>query len=174
MNFEADYDYRIGIGTDIHRLVAGRVLKLGGVEVPFDMGLLGHSDGDVAIHAVIDSLLGAASLGDIGTLFPDTDDNFKDADSRDLLQITAEELAEKKWEIVNVDLIVHAEQPKLGAFKGQMKRAMASILDVDFNDVNVKAKTNEGLGDVGQGNAISATAVSLLRKGIKNNCRKDR
>ncbi|MCK5175844.1 MAG: 2-C-methyl-D-erythritol 2,4-cyclodiphosphate synthase [Planctomycetes bacterium] len=167
MSFEANYDYRTGIGTDIHRLVPDRELKLGGVVVPYAMGLLGHSDGDAALHAVTDAILGAAAMGDIGTLFPDDTDEFKDADSRQLLLDVAERIGEAKWEVVNVDLTIHAEQPKLGPYKTQMKRAIASILGVDFVNVNVKAKTNEGLGEIGAGNAIAATAVVLLRRRLK-------
>ncbi len=156
--------YRSGIGTDIHELVTGKKLMLCGVYVPYPRGLIGHSDGDVGIHAVIDALLGAAAMGDIGTLFPDTDEQFKDADSRQLLVIVKERLQEKDWEIANVDVIIHAEEPKLESLKGQMKRCIAGLLDVDFTAVNVKAKTNEGFGDVGAGDAIAATAITLLKK----------
>jgi len=164
---EADYEYRTGIGMDIHRLVAGRDLMLGGVLVPYPLGLLGHSDGDVVLHAVIDALLGAASEGDIGTLFPDTDAEWKDADSKELLLMVKDLLVEKRWEVVNVDLIVHAEEPKLERFKGQMKRCISGILGIDFINVNVKAKTNEGLGEIGTGQAMAATATVLLRRRIK-------
>jgi len=157
-------DYRTGIGTDIHRVVEGRRLMLGGIYIPYPLGLAGHSDGDVCLHAVIDALLGASGMGDIGMLFPDTDPQWKDADSKDLLFIVKEKLEEKKWEVINIDLIIHAEEPRLGQVKGQIKRAIASLLGIDFTAVNVKAKTNEGLGDVGAGNAIAATAVTLLKK----------
>jgi len=157
-------EYRSGIGTDIHRLAEGRDLKLGGMLVPYPLGLVGHSDGDVALHAVMDALLGAACMGDIGTLFPDTDDQWKDADSKGMLMIVKEILEEKDWEIANVDLIIHAEEPKLTAFKSQIKRCIASLLGIDFTTVNVKAKTNEGFGEVGTGQAIAATAVVLLKK----------
>ena len=140
---------------------------LGGLQVPSAVGLLGHSDGDVAIHAIIDALLGAAAMGDIGDAFPDTDPKYKDADSKELLGCVKGMLAESKWEVVNVDLIIHAEQPRLGQLKGQMKRCIADMLDVDFAVVNVKAKTNEGLGDVGEGTAIAATASAMLRRRIK-------
>ncbi|MHC4721990.1 MAG: 2-C-methyl-D-erythritol 2,4-cyclodiphosphate synthase [Planctomycetota bacterium] len=164
---EANYEYRTGIGTDIHRLVPGRDLVLGGVLVPYRSGLAGHSDGDVVLHAVMDALLGAAAMGDIGALFPDTDEEWKDADSRELLLIVKDLLNEKNWEVVNVDLTVHAEEPKLGPFKGQMKRSISGILEIDFSNVNVKAKTNEGLGEIGTGLAIAATAAVLLRRRIK-------
>ena len=157
-------EYRTGIGTDIHRVVEGRKLMLGGVYVPFPAGLAGHSDGDVGLHAVIDALLGAAGMGDIGTWFPDTDEQWKGADSKALLFVIREQLEERNWQVVNVDLIIHAEEPKLGPVKGQMQRAIAGLLDIDFTSVNVKAKTNEGLGDVGAGDAIAATATALLRK----------
>jgi 2-C-methyl-D-erythritol 2,4-cyclodiphosphate synthase len=131
------------------------------------MGLLGHSDGDAVLHAVIDALLGAAGLGDIGTFFPDTNPRWKDADSKELLFIVKEKLAEKKWDIINVDVTIHAEQPRLEPFKGQIKRVIAGLLGIDFNAANVKAKTNEGLGEVGEGTAIAATAIAMLRKKIK-------
>jgi len=157
-------EYRSGIGTDIHELVAGRKLMLCGVHVPYYAGLAGYSDGDVGLHAVIDALLGAIAMGDIGTLFPDTDPKWKDADSKKLLVVVKEQLEEKDWEIANVDLIIHAEQPRLEPFKGQMKRCIAELLGIDFATVNVKAKTNEGFGDVGAGDAIAATAIVLLKK----------
>jgi len=167
MSSDINYEYRTGIGTDIHRLVLDRKLFLGGIEVPYEMGLLGHSDGDVVLHAVIDAILGAAGMGDIGGLFPDDDAQWKDADSGKLLQIVRDLIKEKRWEVVNVDLTVHAEEPKLGAFKGHMKRSISDILGVDFNNVNVKAKTNEGLGEIGTGQAMAATAAVLLRRRIK-------
>lgn len=164
---ETNYEYRTGIGTDIHKLAAGRKLMLGGVQVPYPAGLAGNSDGDVAIHAVIDALLGAAAMGDIGTFFPDTNPDFKDADSKQLLAVIKQKLREKRWEVVNVDLIIHAEEPKLEPFKGQIKRVIAGLLDIDFAAVNIKAKTNEGLGEVGKGQALAATATALLRKRAK-------
>ena len=157
-------EYRVGIGTDIHRIVEGRKLMLGGVHIPFPAGLLGHSDGDVALHAIVDALLGAAGLGDIGTLFPDTEMQWKDADSKVFLYSVKEQLEKKQWEVVNVDLTIHAEAPKLGPMKGQIRRCIAGLLGMDFAAVNVKAKTNEGLGEIGAGEAMAATAVALLRK----------
>ena len=157
-------DYRTGIGTDIHRLVEGRKLMLCGVYVPYPAGLAGHSDGDVALHAVIDAVLGAAGMGDIGTWFPDTDPKWKDADSKELLLVVREQLEQKHWQVVNVDLIIHAEEPKLAPVKGQMQRAVAGLLDIDFTAVNIKAKTNEGLGEIGAGEAMAATATVLLMK----------
>ena len=161
---QQDAGYRIGIGTDIHRVVEGRKLMLCGVYVPYPAGLSGHSDGDVGLHAVIDALLGASGMGDIGTLFPDTDPALKDVDSKELLLIVKERLEEKKWEVVNVDLIIHTEEPKLAPVKGQMQRCIAGLLGIDFAAVNVKAKTNEGLGEIGAGQAMAATATALLRK----------
>jgi 2-C-methyl-D-erythritol 2,4-cyclodiphosphate synthase len=167
VSFDLIYEYRTGIGTDIHRIVEGRKLMLGGIEVPHTGGLLGHSDGDVAIHAVIDAIIGAAGMGDIGTHFPDTEEQWKDADSRELLIVIKDQIKDKNWEVVNIDLIIHAEQPKLGQYKGQMKRAIAGLLGIDFAVVNVKAKTNEGLGEIGIGLAMAATANVLLRRRIK-------
>ena len=164
---EAGYEYRTGIGNDIHRLIEGRNLILGGVQIPCQMGLLGHSDGDVVLHSVIDALLGGAGMGDIGMFFPDSGDTWKDADSRELMLSVKEMLDEKDWQIINVDVIINAEEPKLTPFKAQMKRTVSSTLGIDFNNVNVKAKTAEGLGPVGQGLAIEATAVVLLRKKLK-------
>jgi len=164
---DIQYEYRTGIGTDIHRLVENRKLMLGGVEVPFDRGLLGHSDADVVLHAVMDAILGAAGLGDIGTLFPDTDENFRNADSKELTLIVREGIEDKKWQIVNVDVTIHTEEPKLGQYKGQIKRCVASLLAIDFMNVNIKAKTNEGLDAIGQGMAIGCTATALLKKRIK-------
>lgn len=161
---EPKSEYRSGIGTDIHRLIEGRKLMLCGVYLPYPAGLAGHSDGDVGLHAVIDALLGASGMGDIGTLFPDTDSRWKDADSKELLFIVKEQLEEKRWEVVNIDLIIHAEAPKLEQVKGQMKRCIAGLLGIDFTAVNVKAKTNEGLGDIGAGEAMAATATALLKK----------
>ncbi|MCD6175730.1 MAG: 2-C-methyl-D-erythritol 2,4-cyclodiphosphate synthase [Planctomycetes bacterium] len=161
------YEYRTGIGTDIHKLVSERPLLLGGVQVPFELGLLGHSDGDVVLHAVIDAVLGAAGLGDIGTLFPDTDPEWKDADSTELVMRVREQYKCSKWEVVNLDVIIHAEQPKLAAYKGQMKRQIAGLLETDFANVNIKAKTNEGLDAVGEGRAIACTAMVLLRRRLK-------
>ncbi|MBN1806215.1 MAG: 2-C-methyl-D-erythritol 2,4-cyclodiphosphate synthase [Sedimentisphaerales bacterium] len=157
-------EYRSGIGTDIHRLVEGRKLMLGGVYVPYPEGLEGYSDGDAGLHAIIDALLGASGMGDIGTLFPSSDKKWKNADSKELLLIVKDKLEEEKWEVVNIDLIIHAEAPRLEQFKGQMKRCIAGLLDIAFTSVNVKAKTNDGLGDIGAAEAIAATATALLKK----------
>jgi 2-C-methyl-D-erythritol 2,4-cyclodiphosphate synthase len=161
---EPKAEYRTGIGTDIHRVAGGRKLMLCGVHVPYPAGLLAHSDGDVALHAVIDALLGASGMGDIGTMFPDRDPRWKDADSKEFLFIVKEQLEKKRWEVVNVDVTIHAEEPNLAPAKGQMKRCLAGLLGIDFTAVNVKAKTNEGLGEIGAGQAMAATAAVLLRK----------
>jgi 2-C-methyl-D-erythritol 2,4-cyclodiphosphate synthase len=121
----------------------------------------------VVLHAVVDALLGAAGMGDIGTLFPDADPKWKDADSKGFLFAVKEKLAEKKWEVVNVDVTIHAEQPRLEPFKGQIKRVIAGLLGIDFNAVNIKAKTNNGLGEIGTGEAIGATAVAMIRKKVR-------
>jgi 2-C-methyl-D-erythritol 2,4-cyclodiphosphate synthase len=164
---EHDHEYKTGIGSDIHKLVNGRRLMLGGVQVPYPQGLLGHSDGDVVLHSVIDAMLGAAGMGDIGTLFPDTDEKFKDIDSKRLVLEVRDRLAEQRWLIVNVDVIINIEKPRLETYKGQIKRCIASLLGIDFNAVNVKAKTNEGLGPVGEGEAIAATAAVLIKRKYK-------
>ena len=167
MNGDLNYEYRTGIGTDIHRLVEGRPLKLGGILVPFEKGLLAHSDGDVALHAIIDAIIGAAGFGDIGMIFPDSDPQFKDIDSKELVLKTRDFIASKNWEVVNIDITIAAEEPKLGPYKMQMKRCIADLMGIDFVNVNVKAKTNEGLGEIGTGLAMSAIATVLLRRRIK-------
>ena len=164
---EPAYDYRSGLGTDIHRLVPDRPLMLGGVHIPFPLGLQGHSDGDAVLHAVIDALLGAAGLGDVGTCFPDTDPQWKDAASGDLVLLVRDQIQKHHWQVVNIDLVIHAEQPKLGPYKGQIRRSVAGLIDIDFANVNVKAKTAEGLGPVGQGAAIATDAIVLLKRRLK-------
>jgi len=164
---EHDHEYRSGIGTDIHRVEENRKLMLGGVYIPNQDGLAGHSDGDVAIHAVIDALLGAVGMGDIGMLFPDTDPKYKGVDSKRLLQDVKERLEAERWVIVNVDLTIHAEEVKLGPYKAQIKQCVASLLGIDFMAMNVKGKTNEGLGDIGAGEAMAATAIALLKRKYK-------
>ena len=164
---EHDHEYRTGIGTDIHCGDDTRRLMLGGVYVPDADGLAGYSDGDVVLHAVVDALLGAAGMGDIGSHFPDTEPKWEDVDSKEFLFIVKEMLAEQRWLIVNIDVIIHAEEPYLGSVKPQIKRCIASLLGIDFNAVNVKAKTNEGLGEIGEGEAIAATAIALLKRKYK-------
>src|ERR1044072_1046287 len=153
---------RIGIGYDIHRLVEGRKLVLAGVEVPFDKGLLGHSDSDVLAHAVCDALLGAAALGDIGEHFPDTDERWKNASSLDLLARVVEMIRERGYRVANVDTIILAERPRLRPHIQAMRERLAAALRVDVDCVSVKAKTGEGLESVGRGEAMAAQAVALL------------
>ena len=153
---------RIGIGYDIHRLVEGRKLILGGVEIPFEKGLLGHSDSDVLTHAICDALLGAAALGDIGSHFPDTDPRFKGASSLDMLAHVVELLEQQGYRIANVDSIINAEKPKLAPHIASIRNQLATVLRVDVSQVSVKAKTNEKLDAVGRGEAIAAQAVALI------------
>jgi 2-C-methyl-D-erythritol 2,4-cyclodiphosphate synthase len=155
---------RIGIGTDLHRLGEGRRLVLGGVEIDFDKGCIGHSDGDVVLHAVTDAVLGAAGLADIGELFPDTDAKFKDADSGLLLAEAVRLAREAGWSVVNVDVVVHAERPKLSAYKAVIRKTIAGVLGIDTDSVNLKAKTGEGVGPIGAGEAISCVAVAGLKR----------
>jgi len=157
-------NFRIGEGWDVHALVPGRRLVLGGVEIPYSLGLLGHSDADVLLHAITDALLGAAALGDIGTHFPDTEARFKGADSTVLLAETARRVAAQGWQIGNIDCTVVAQAPKLAPYKAAMRTAIAQALAIDADQVNVKAKTAEKLGPVGQGQSIEARAVALLFK----------
>ena len=154
--------YRVGVGYDVHRLVAGRKLLLAGVEIPFEKGLLGHSDSDVLAHAVCDALLGAAALGDIGTHFPDTDERWKGASSLDFLRHAIKLIAGKGYYVANVDATVIAERPKLKPYIQEMRQQLADVLEVGVDCVSVKAKTNEGLGVVGRGEAIAAQAVVLI------------
>ena len=153
---------RIGHGYDVHRLVPQRALVLGGVTVPFEKGLLGHSDADVLLHAICDALLGALALGDIGKHFPDSDDRFKDIDSRVLLSKTAELIREKGWQIGNIDATVVAQAPRLSPYIQEMRENIATVLDIPLDTVSVKATTEEHLGFTGQGLGIAAHAVCLL------------
>lgn len=153
---------RIGEGWDIHALVEGRRLMLGGVEIPYSKGLLGHSDADALLHAITDALLGAAAMGDIGTLFPDTDAQFKGADSAVLLAEAARQVRERGYAINNVDSTVIAQAPKLAPHIAAMRARIAQVLDVSVDQVNVKAKTAEKMGPVGEGLAMEARAVVLL------------
>ena len=159
--------FRIGEGWDTHALVPGRRLVIGGVVIPFHLGLLGHSDADVLLHAITDALLGAAALGDIGTHFSDTDERWRGADSWLLLQTTGAMLREAGWYISNIDSTVIAQAPKLAPFIAPMRERIASALQLDLNQVNVKAKTAEKLGPVGSGQAIEARVVALLQSPLK-------
>lgn len=153
---------RIGSGYDVHRLVEGRKLILGGVEIPFEKGLLGHSDADVLLHAVADALLGAAALGDIGLHFPDTDPAYEGISSLKLLGITGDLLKEKGFRIVNIDATVIAQRPKLRPYIEQMVKNIAEVLQLEVSAVNVKATTEEGLGFTGEGLGIASSAVCLI------------
>jgi 2-C-methyl-D-erythritol 2,4-cyclodiphosphate synthase len=156
--------FRIGQGYDVHRLVPGRDLILGGVKIPHTLGLDGHSDADALIHAVIDALYGAAGLGDIGRHFPDTSPKYKNADSRILLKECVRELNEAGWEIVNVDSTVIAQKPKLSPHIEDICSSLAAVLGIDRTAVNVKAKTNERLGFEGQEQGIQTQAVALISR----------
>lgn len=155
---------RIGHGYDVHRLVEGRKLILGGVDIPYEKGLLGHSDADVLLHAIADALLGAAALGDIGKHFPDTDEKYKDADSLVLLGEVAKLLGEKGYKVGNIDATVIAQKPKLMTYIPKMRENIAETLGVDIDFVNVKATTEEKLGFTGSGEGISAHAVCVIEK----------
>lgn len=156
---------RIGYGSDIHALVAGRKLIIGGVDIPYERGLKGHSDADVLLHALIDALLGAAGLGDIGRHFPDTDERYRGADSRELLRVTRAMLESAGWRIVNVDSTINVQRPKMAPHIPAMISRIAADLQIEEGCVNVKAKTAEHLGFVGREEGISCEAVALLEKG---------
>ena len=155
---------RVGYGYDVHRLVEGRALILGGVTVPFDRGLLGHSDADVLTHAVMDALLGAAALGDIGKLFPDSDAAYAGADSIVLLERVTALLREHGWQVGNVDATVVAQTPKLAPYIPEMRRRLAEAMGLDVDCVSVKATTEEHLGFTGSGEGMAAHAVALVEK----------
>ena len=155
---------RVGHGYDVHRLVAGRALILGGVTVPFDRGLLGHSDADVLTHAVMDALLGAAALGDIGKLFPDSDAAYAGADSMLLLRRVTALLREHGWQVGNVDATVVAQTPKLAPYVPEMRRRLAEAMGLDVDCVSVKATTEEKLGFTGSGEGMAAHAVALIER----------
>lgn len=156
--------YRIGLGYDIHKLTTGRDLIIGGVKITHEKGLLGHSDADVLIHAIIDAMLGALVLSDIGTLFPDTDKKYKDADSTILLEKVYEKITEKGWQIVNIDSNIIAQEPKMMPYIPKMKEVLCRILEIEPDELSIKAKTNENMDAVGQKLAIEAHAVVLLKK----------
>ena len=155
---------RIGHGYDVHRLVEGRKLILGGVSIPWDKGLLGHSDADVLLHALMDALLGAAALGDIGMHFPDTDEQYRGADSMALLRQVCRILSERGYTVGNVDCTVLAQRPKLAPYIRQMRENIAAALSVSVDRVSVKATTEEGLGFTGEGLGIAAHAVALIHE----------
>ena len=156
--------FRIGLGYDIHRLAPGRRLVLGGIEIPFDLGLDGHSDADVVSHAIIDALLGAASLGDIGSHFPDDDPAHKNADSIELLKRARAMVEEKGFAVGNIDVTIIAESPRLAPYVAEMKRRVADAVGISLGDVSLKATTNEKIGAIGKGEGIAAFSVVLLYK----------
>lgn len=156
--------FKIGLGYDIHRLIEDRDLIIGGVKIPYEKGLLGHSDADVLIHAIIDALLGAANLADIGTLFPDTDSKYKDANSIMLLKNVIELVKEKGYKINNIDSNIIAQAPKMMPYIPEMKTTLAKAMDIDIESISIKAKTKEKLDSVGEKLAIETNAVVLLEK----------
>jgi 2-C-methyl-D-erythritol 2,4-cyclodiphosphate synthase len=158
---------RVGIGHDTHRLVEGRRLVLGGVSIDHPLGLFGHSDADVVCHAVADALMGAAGLGDIGELFPDTDPQWRGLDSTRLLAEVVDRIEQTGWRAVNCDVIIHAQEPKLGVHKPSIRANLSRLLRVELSCVNVKAKTGEHVGPIGRGEAISCHAVVLLESSTK-------
>ena len=153
---------RVGIGHDTHRLAEGRSLILGGVRLEHPRGLVGHSDADVVLHAVTDALLGAAGLGDIGDAFPDTDPAYQDADSRLFLQATLTRLNQAGWHVVNIDITIFAQEPKLGAVKSRIREHLAELLALPVDAVNIKAKTGEKVGHIGRAEAIGCQAAVLI------------
>ena len=155
---------RIGHGYDVHRLKTGRALILGGVTIPYDLGLDGHSDADVLTHAIMDALLGAAAAGDIGKLFPDNDEAFRGISSLELLRCVKLHLAEKNYKIVNVDATIIAQAPKLSPYREMMRENLAKVMEVDVDQVSVKATTEEHLGFTGKGEGIAAHAVCLIER----------
>ena len=157
-------DLRIGHGYDVHRLVNGRRLILGGVQIPFSLGLLGHSDADVLTHAILDALLGAAALGDIGHLFPDSDPAWKDADSLHLATLVLTRLQDAGWTIGNIDSTIVAQEPKLAPYIPQMREKIALALKISINQISIKATTEEKLGFTGEGLGIAAHAVCLISR----------
>jgi len=160
-----DFPFRIGQGFDVHALVAGRALVLGGVTIPHERGLAGHSDADALLHALTDALLGAAGLGDIGQHFPDTDLRYQEADSRVLMRQAYTKVQQAGWQVVNIDATLHAQAPKMAPHTPRMISHIAHDLGIDPTCVNIKAKTNEGLGYLGRQEGIAANVVVLLARG---------
>ncbi|MDD5795155.1 2-C-methyl-D-erythritol 2,4-cyclodiphosphate synthase [Clostridium sp. HCP1S3_B4] len=153
---------RIGLGYDVHKLVKDRKLIIGGVEIPYELGLLGHSDADVLLHAIMDSILGACALGDIGKHFPDTDEKYKDISSIKLLEYVGELIKKHNYKIGNIDSIIIAQKPKMAPYIEQMKKNIALALNIDISKVNVKATTEEGLGFTGKSEGISSQSICLI------------
>lgn len=154
---------RIGFAKDIHRIVPGRPLRLGGITIPADFGLLGHSDADVVLHAVAESILGALGLGDLGQHFPDTDARYKGIDSSILVQDVVSLMKQARYAIGNIDISIHAEKPRLSPYKEAIRERIANLLTCDIRNVNIKAGTNEGMDAVGRSEAIEAVAIVLLK-----------
>lgn len=157
---------RIGLGYDIHQLVEGRELILGGVKIPYELGLLGHSDADVLVHAIIDSMLGALALRDIGYHFPDTDEQYKNANSLELLKETNKLIQKEGYKISNIDSNIICQKPKLMNYIEEMRKNISQILEIELNQISIKAKTNEKMDSTGNGIAIVANAVTLLNKNL--------
>lgn len=157
-------EYRIGQGSDLHILIENREFIIGGVKIDYERGFKAHSDGDVLIHAIIDSLFGALSLDDIGAHFPDTDAKYKDVDSGKLLQKTVAIIRERGWEINNIDTTVHAERPKMRPYINSIKTNLAKLMGIEQNRISVKAKTSEGVDSVGEGKSVRADSIVLLYK----------
>ena len=160
--------YRVGLGKDLHRLVSGRPFILGGIEIPSFKGEEGYSDGDVLIHAVIDALLGASSLGDIGELFPPGDPKWKNADSKELLRISWNMVIKEGWQLVNLDCVVSCENPRILPYRESIRSSLAQNLGVSTDVIFIKGKTAEGLGPIGKGEAVEALALCLLEKEAKD------
>lgn len=155
---------RIGIGYDVHKLVSDRKLFIGGIEIPYEKGLLGHSDADVLIHAIMDSILGALALRDIGSHFPDNDNEYKDIDSKILLKRVYEIMKSKNYKIGNIDSVIACKEPKLAAYIDDMRKVIAEILNTDIENISIKATTTEKLGFVGRGEGISSESICLLER----------
>lgn len=155
---------RIGIGYDVHKLVENRKLFIGGIEIPYEKGLLGHSDADVLIHAIMDSILGALALRDIGYHFPDNDNEFKDIDSKILLKRVFKIMKSKNYKIGNIDCVIACQAPKLASYIDEMRKTISLILDTDIENISIKATTTEKLGFIGRGEGISSEAVCLLER----------
>lgn len=157
--------YKLGIGYDIHRLIEGQKLIIGGVEIPYQKGMLGHSDADVLLHAICDALLGAASERDIGELFPDTDPKYHNVSSMELFKIVVDLIRKSDFRVNNIDAVIILEEPKISSFKKRIQENIAGVLKIKEDCVNIKAKTNEGMGEIGAKEAISCYAVAMLIKG---------
>ncbi|MBF0186215.1 MAG: 2-C-methyl-D-erythritol 2,4-cyclodiphosphate synthase [Magnetococcales bacterium] len=161
-------EIRVGQGFDVHRWSPGRLLLLGGVQIPHEQGLLGHSDADVLLHAIMDALLGAAGLGDLGRHFPDTDPTYRGIDSRELLTTVHDTIRRQQWQVINVDATIICQRPKLAPYMPDMCREIARLLDIATPQVNVKATTTEGLGFTGRHEGVAAQAVVLLQRSREN------